>query len=517
MDSHGGEHPVTSDDACAGAGPALVQRPGAEIGELRGNALDLLQLSGMSISSVGPVFSIAAAVGPMIAAGLYGAPIGMWLAFLPFLVSAVTFRHLNRHLPNAGASYGWTFKALGPTFALAQAWMLILAYFFSLMAIIIPAGTYTLSLVAPGQVNNNVLVSVVGSGWAMFAAIPLIWGIVPTARFTAVFLVTELVIIVGFFALGFGHLAAHGAAVTPSVRWFVPTGAIRFGPLVTVAVVGFTIVDGWELDSHAAEEAKHRRTNPGTGGLIGLLAVTAIYVIAFFLFFTLAPINDLVAHQTNVLAYFSTIVAPTWATKVMLIGILASTASGLWLTHFILNRSLFAMARDQIIPQTLGRVHPRFRTPWLLVLLVTVAEVLVTTILTNVPSVSSFFNIMLQTAGLFLSIVFVFSNLSALIYFRNVARQSLHHLVLLGVLPLVAVVGMLVLIVGYLVQQTGTTLITIVVLFALTAPFVLQVYLRKVDALRATRELAEDYAHPQDDEMHVGRAGQFQAEGRLKG
>jgi len=160
---------------------------------------------------------------------------------------------------------------------------LILAYFFSLMAIIVPAGTYTLTLVAPDQVNNNVLVSLVGSGWALFAALPLIWGIVPTARFTAVFLTTEMVVIAVFFALGFGHLVAHGAAVSPSLSWFVPTAGINFGALVTVAVVGFTIVDGWELDSHAAEEAKHRRTNPGTGGLIGLLVVITRRFYAVFI------------------------------------------------------------------------------------------------------------------------------------------------------------------------------------------------------------------------------------------
>lgn len=479
---------------------------------LRSDVLDLVNLAGMSISSVGPVFSIAAAVGPMIAVGLYQAPIGMWLAFLPFLVSAITFRHLNRHLPNAGASYGWTLKALGPTLALVQGWMLVLAYFFSLMAIIIPAGTYTLALVAPGAVNNNVAVSLVGSGWAIFAAIPLIWGIVPTARFTVVFLVTEMLIIAVFFLLGFGHLALHGAVVTPSLGWFFPTHGVHFGSLVTVAVVGFTIVDGWELDSHAAEESKNRRTNPGTGGLIGLLVVTALYVIAFFLFFTIAPLGALIDHQTNVLAYFASLVAPGWATKVMIVGILASTASGLWLTHFILNRSLFAMARDAIIPRRLGRIHPRFKTPWLLVVIVTVAEVLVTTILTNVPNVSAFFAIMLQTAGLFLSIVFVFSNLSALLYFRKVALQSLHHFVLLVALPLLAVAGMLVLIVGYLVQQSGSTLLTIVILAALTVPFVAQVYLRKVDTLASTRELADDYAHPEDDEAHIGRGGQFQAE-----
>lgn len=474
-----------------------VQRPYA----LRAGMLSLVHLSAMSVSSVGPVFSIAAAVGPMIALGLFSAPVGMWLAFLPFVLSAITFRHLNRHIPHAGASYGWAARALGPTFALVQAWMVILAYFFSLLAIIVPAGTYTLALVAPAQVNNSLLVSLCGSGWALFAAIPLIWGIVPTARLTFAFLVTELAIIGVFFALGFSKLLTQGAVVSPSLSWFLPQSTTNYGALVTVAVVGFTIVDGWEIDSHAAEESREQRTNPGTAGLIGLLFVTGLYVIAFFLLFSLAPLGGLVAHQTNVLAYFALLVAPAWASKLMILGVLASTASGLWLTHFILNRALFAMSRDQVIPQALGRIHPRFRTPWVLVLVVTGGEVAVTTILVNVPSVSSFFAIMLQSAGFFLATVFVISNVSALFYFRHVAWHSLHHVLLLGILPTVAVLSMLVLIVGFLVQQNGSTLITIVALLVLTVPFVWQAYARRIPLVRAGRDVAHTYEHPPESEL----------------
>nr|MBF6592171.1 APC family permease [Ktedonobacterales bacterium] len=286
--------------------------------------------------------------------------------------------------------------------------------------------------------------------------------------------------------------------VTPSSGWFVPMGGGNFGALVTVAVVGFTVVDGWEIDSHAAEESKDRRTNPGTAGLIGLLTVTGLYVIAFFLLFSLAPLPSLVAHQTNVLAYFAALVAPAWATKIMILGVLASTASGLWLTHFILNRALFAMSRDQVIPRTLGRIHPRFRTPWVLVLLTTMAEVAVTTILVNVPNVSAFFAIMLQSAGFFLAAVFVISNIAALTYFRTVARESTHHFILLGVLPVVAVVSMMVLIVGFLAQATGATRITLVVLLLLTVPFVIQARLRRAGIIRLMRERAHTYAHVED-------------------
>lgn len=487
--SNGG---ATPDDGRAGVASTL-----------RANVLDLTHLTAMSVSSVGPVFSIAAALGPMIALGLYGAPIGMWLAFIPFFLSAITFRHLNRHIPHAGASYGWAVRALGPTMAVVQGWIVILAYFFSLLAIIVPAGTYTLALVAPSQVNNNLLVSLVGSAWAIFAAIPLIWGITPTIRLTFVFLISELAIIGVFFTLGFAKLWTHGAVVAPTFGWFVPTHGFNFGALVTVAVVGFTVVDGWEIDSHAAEESKARRTNPGTAGLIGLLTVTVMYVIAFLLLFSLAPLPALVAHQTNVLAYFAVLVAPAWATKVMILGVLASTASGLWLTHYILNRALYAMSRDRVIPQALGQIHPRFRTPWLLVLLTTIAEVAVTTILVNVPNVAVFFAIMLQSAGFFLATVFVLSNVAAIAYFRTVARESLHHLLLLGVLPVIAVVSMLVLIVGFLVQSSGATRLTIIVLLLLTVPFLLQARLRRRGATPIQPTQAGAYGHTEDAEADI--------------
>lgn len=470
--------------------------PGAEHQHLRAGVLGLGQLAAMSVSSVGPVFSIAAAVGPMIAVGGYGAPVGLWLAFLPFLASALTFRHLNRHIPNAGASYGWTLKALGPVGALTQAWMVILAYFFSLLAIIVPAGTYTLALVAPAHVNDNLLVSLVGSGWAVFAAIPLISGIGPTVKLTAYFLATEAVVIVVFFALGFVRLATHGSVVHARASWFLPTGSTHFGQLLVVAVVGFTIVDGWELDSHAAEEAKNKRINPGTGGLIGLLIVTALYVVGFFLLFSLAPLQGLIDHQTNVLSYFSALIAPAWATKVMIVGILASTASGLWLTHYILNRALFAMSRDGVIPQRLGKIHPRYRTPARLVLITTAAEVAVTTLLVNIPNVASFFAVILQSAGFFLAAVFVLSNISALVYFRRVARRSVKHFLLLGLLPAVATVSMLTLMTGYIRQQNGTTLAVIGGLLLLTLGFLAQARLRGASAMTSVRESAAAYDHP---------------------
>lgn len=465
----------------------------SDVGKLRENALSLASLSGMSISSVGPVFSMAAAMGPMIAIAGYGAPLATGLALIPILISSVTYRHLNRHIPNAGAGYGWTLSALGPVMGLIQGWFMLLAYFFSLLAIIIPAGTYTLALFDPSLLTSRPAVAIAGSAWALFAAIPLIWGIKPTARFTVVFLAVEIGIITLFSVLGFEHLAAGNFHTHLDLAKLLPGRTFGLSELLPAAIIAFTILDGWEVDSHAAEESRSKRVNPGTAGLIGLVVVTLLYVLAFTLLFATSPLKQLVGHQLNVLSFFASLVSsPAWS-KVMILGILASTASGLWLTHLILNRTMFAMSRDAIIPSKLGRVHPHFQTPWKLVLVVTGAEVAVTLGLTISPSVSSFFSIVLQSAGLFLGIVFLLSNISALIYFRKISFGQVHHFLLLVVLPTIAIAGMSALVASYLFEEGRTAILLMVGSLIGAALFVLQAKMRGLGMLQAQAQRATNF------------------------
>jgi amino acid transporter len=105
----------------------------------------------LSVSSVGPLFSVAATGGVMAAqAGWWTLP-AIGILALPFIVSSFVFRLLNRHFPHAGASYHWSGRIIGRKASRYQAWVLILAYFLSIPPIAIPASSYTLALVVPGQ------------------------------------------------------------------------------------------------------------------------------------------------------------------------------------------------------------------------------------------------------------------------------------------------------------------------------------------------------------------------------
>lgn len=373
---------------------------------------NMSDLVALSVSSVGPLFSIAATGGVMAAdAGLWTLP-AIALISVPFVISAFVFRLLNRHYPHAGASYHWSARVMGPAASRFQAWILILAYFTSIPPIIIPASTYTLALVAPGYRPTTLVDVAVSAAWAGFALVPLLRGARPTARLTRVFLAVELVSV--------GALLVLGVA-----RWHALHVPVHFGHppvagIITVAVVAGTILDGWEIDSYAAEESARPRSDPGLGGIIGALMALGFYVLLYPLMFGETPLH-LLAGATNPLAVWGARLVPG-APWLILVPVLASTAGGMWLTSFILVRALYSMGREGLLPRRFGRLSgrrvPRFAT------LVTLGAAMVVVALQAVSaSLAQLFTVVLSAAGFFLVAEFFLDSLTAAVFLRRVHRS----------------------------------------------------------------------------------------------
>lgn len=173
----------------------------------------LFDLVPLSVSSVGPMFSVAATGGVMAAqAGWWTLPAIAVLA-VPFIVSSFVFRLLNRHFPHSGASYHWSARIVGKSVSRYQAWILILAYFLSIPPIAIPAGSYTLALLAPHYDAPPLLHMAVTVFWVLFAAVPLLLGSRPTARVTQVFFAVEMIALASFAVIGVARLEIGRAHV----------------------------------------------------------------------------------------------------------------------------------------------------------------------------------------------------------------------------------------------------------------------------------------------------------------
>jgi len=379
----------------------------------------LRDLVPLSVSSVGPLFSVAATGGVMAAkAGIWTLPAIFILAF-PFIVSSFVFRLLNKHFPHSGASYHWSARVIGNTVSRYQAWILIIAYFTSIPPIAIPAGSYTIALIAPGEQSSSVLHVTITLFWIIFAAVPLLLGSKPTARITQVFFALEMVALVSFAVIGISRL--HAISVP------LHFGPPPIGGMLIVAVIAATILDGWEIDSYAAEESRKPRQDPGLGGIIGAFGALIFYLILYPLMLSETPIAKL-ANSNDPLAVWASRLIPghSWA---MLIPILASTAGGLWLTTYILTRALYAMGRERLVPVSFSRLNKR-HVPHIAIIVTLSVTFVVVLIETFISSLSGFFNLVLSAAGFFLLAEFFMDSLTAVIFLtvghKKLPEGSLH-------------------------------------------------------------------------------------------
>lgn len=368
--------------------------------------LRMADLVALSVSSVGPLFSIAATGGVMAAnAGLWTIP-SIGLIAVPFILASFVFRLLNKHFPHAGASYHWSARVLGKGASRFQAWILILAYFASIPPIIIPAANYSLNLIFPHYHPSSLVEILAGLFWSGFALVPLLKGSRPTARLTQIFLGIELISVITI-------------AVLAIYRWHAISVPMHFGKppiggMIVTAVIAATILDGWEIDSYASEESVKPKGDPGVGGIVGALMALAFYGVIYPLMFGETPLN-LLSGSANPMSVWAERLLPGGASSLMLIPVLASTAGGLWLTSFILIRALHAMGREGLVPPIFSRINkngvPGFATVITLgaAFAVTIAQTLFSTL-------GSFFGLILSTAGFFLVTEFFLDSVTAVVF-----------------------------------------------------------------------------------------------------
>lgn len=403
---------------------------------------DWVDLASLSTSSVAPIFSIAAAGGAMAAAAGPAVPLAVVLVALPFLISSWIFLSLNQHFPHAGASYHWARRVVTVRYGYGQAWILFMAYFWSLPPILMPAARFTAA--AWGVTRPGAVLAIgIAVAWAAVAAAILLAGAKMTARITQAFLFVEIGSVLVMAVIGYGRWGHFSAAGLPGLS----LGRLHWPGVVVAMVIAATIVDGWEIDSYAAEESRRPRVTPGWGGIVGAMAALGYYLVIWPILLHEVPLASL-ADSPDVLITWGRIAAPG-VLPLLRIAVIASTAGSLWLTTFIVSRALFAMARDGIAPAWLNALTTRSVPGWATTLPIAAAVGIVAFSAAS-PSTHALFSTVLSTAGFFLVAEFWFDGVSMLVLLtrhhralrRGIPRHR-HRFLWLGSLFVVASLGFL--------------------------------------------------------------------------
>src|SRR5689334_22135621 len=114
---------------------------------LKGGALGLLSSVVVGMASVAPAYSLAAALGLIVATNQVSvgvkAPAIVLIAFVPMFFIAVAYQELNKAEPDCGTTFTWASRAFGPVVGWLGGWGIIAADIIVMANLAHIAGSYS--------------------------------------------------------------------------------------------------------------------------------------------------------------------------------------------------------------------------------------------------------------------------------------------------------------------------------------------------------------------------------------
>jgi amino acid transporter len=284
------------------------------------------------------------------------------LAYLVGLVgmyfTAMSYASMSRAFPMAGSVYAYVGRGLHEAAGFFAGWLILLDY------ILVPALLYIFSTVALRPLLPAIPDSVWLLGFVGFNALVNLIGVRLTARVNFYMLAFELVTLVLFIVVGIVALyGGVGAGALTSKPVYDPA-VFSVGTIAgatSIAVLSFLGFDGI---STLAEESVGGRDAVGRATLWALLLVGVLFILQTWIAADLA--RGMVFSSADTAFYEIAQRAGGTGLRVLSLFALA-LASGIanaMAAQAAVARILFAMARDGKLPAVLGKIHPRYHTPY---------------------------------------------------------------------------------------------------------------------------------------------------------
>ncbi len=138
-----------------------------------------------------------------------------------------------------------------------------------------------------------------------------------------------------------------------------PAGIAAIG-IAFVAV--FWAYEGWHDASFVAGEVRNPQRNFPLGCILGELAIIGLYLAANLGYFRVMSLPEIAASPRVGLTAIGKVAGP-WGTRALTAAIICSILGAMNGSILAGPRSYFQMSRDGLLPEVLGGVHPRFRSP----------------------------------------------------------------------------------------------------------------------------------------------------------
>ncbi|RZJ93496.1 MAG: amino acid permease [Brevundimonas sp.] len=373
--------------------------------------------------TLGPVQLTLLGIGAIIGTGIFvltaaasqKAGPGMMLSFViagaVCAVAALCYSELAAMAPVSGSAYTYTYAVMGELLAWCVGWALILEYAVAASAVSVGWSGYVLGLIEKGLGIDFPDLLSAGPTWAMNGIIPmpdfsagivnvpaiivalavtalLVVGTTESARVNAVLVAIKVVALTVFIVLTLPVID------TANLSPFAPNG--MFGAYSGMGVVGaaasiFFAYVGFDAVSTAAEETKNPQRNVPIG-LIGSLAFCTVFYLLValgaagaigaqpvlgaggvavqpgspaFVAACALPMNaEQLVCSNEALAHVLRVIGHPQVGNALGLAAMLALPSVILMMIFGQTRIFFVMARDGLLPDGLTKMHPKFKTPY---------------------------------------------------------------------------------------------------------------------------------------------------------
>ena len=285
------------------------------------------------------------------------------------LCGALTYAELAGMHPRSGGVYvyvregfgrlpaflmGWTELAVIRASALGATATVFAEYLLRSTGIdpTLPANARAVHDVAAVAIAVTAFFNFVGVRWSA-----LVLNLTTTAKYGALAL-----LVVVAFAIGHGDFS-HFAGITPAAG-----GTLDVGLFGLALVPVLWTYDGFADVSFVSGEVRDPRRNLPRALLLGTGAVVVIYLLANAAYLYLMPLAE-VARSPLVAADAAQLLVGRVGVGLVAVAVMISTFGTLTGSMMTGPRIFFAMADDGLFFRVVARVHPRFKTPWVAILL----------------------------------------------------------------------------------------------------------------------------------------------------
>jgi amino acid transporter len=361
---------------------------------------------------IGLTGGVALIVGITIGSGIFRTPptiagfvpnplviMALWTAFgLISICGALVIAELSSLLPRAGGVYVYLREAYGDAAAFVFGWLYVLITTpTTIAALAVVFAEFLLNLLgiaAGAQVQTIAILAIIiltlanVLGARVGAAVSEVTTLVKVTALAA--------IVLGAFLLGDGsisHLTAGG-------------GVHASGLARAMASVIWTY-DGWIAVSMIAGEVVAPERLMKRIIIIGMLIIVTLYIGANLAYLYIMPVAVLAQQKEAIARTVITAIAGPAGGVIIMLAIMTSVFGALNGNLLAKPRVAYAMARDGLTFAFLGRIHPRWATPWVAVLIQSVVAIIMVLVLRDYDSLITYF-VVIEWAALIFAIGAVF-------------------------------------------------------------------------------------------------------------